>query len=95
MWEWINMILKKLNLPPVEKHVSAHAAYVLGFMCEKVYNLFPKLGHPPMTRLIARELATTHTYSIEKAKRDFGYEPRISTEEGLEKLFTYLRSEIN
>ena len=95
MWEWINMILKNLNLPPVTKHISPTLAYALGFLCEKVYELYPKLGHPPMTRLIARELATTHTYNIAKAKKDFAYEPRISTEEGLERLFAYCRSEIN
>ena len=95
MWEWINMILKNLNVPPVTKHLSPTLAYALGYVCEKLYERVPQLGHPLMTRLIARELATTHTYDITKARKHFGYEAKISTEEGLQKLFAYYGSARN
>jgi 2-alkyl-3-oxoalkanoate reductase len=33
-------------------------------------------------------LATSHYFDISKARRELGYEPRISTEEGLERTIT-------
>ena len=39
-----------------------------------------------MTRFIARNLATTHWYDISAARRDLGYEPKVSIAEGLERL---------
>ena len=41
-----------------------------------------------MTRFLASQLGKSHYFSIERAKRDFGYEPQISTEEGMQRLAT-------
>ena len=35
-----------------------------------------------MTRFLARELSTAHWFDITAARRDLGYEPRVSIEEG-------------
>jgi nucleoside-diphosphate-sugar epimerase len=40
-----------------------------------------------MTRFVALQLAKSHYFSHEKAKKDFGYIPEISTEEGLGRTF--------
>jgi nucleoside-diphosphate-sugar epimerase len=39
-----------------------------------------------MTRFLAEQLSTTHFYDISAARRDFGYQPRISVLEGLRQL---------
>jgi hypothetical protein len=39
-----------------------------------------------MTRFLAKELATDHWFSIEAARRTFGYQPRISMAGGLASL---------
>jgi nucleoside-diphosphate-sugar epimerase len=39
-----------------------------------------------MTRFLAEQLSTTHFYDISAARRDFGYQPRISIIEGLKQL---------
>jgi nucleoside-diphosphate-sugar epimerase len=36
------------------------------------------------TGFLADQLATSHYFDISKARRELGYEPQISTEEGLE-----------
>jgi nucleoside-diphosphate-sugar epimerase len=36
-----------------------------------------------MTRFVAKQLATAHWYDISAAKRDLGYEPKISVAQGL------------
>lgn len=86
LWDWINLILLKTNLPPVEKAVSKATAMRLGAVLEGVWSLFRLGGEPPMTRFIAAQLAGSHSYSISAAERDFGYRPVCSTEEGLRRL---------
>ncbi len=40
----------------------------------------------PSMPSMARELATAHWFNISAAKRDFGYQPKVSMEEGLRRL---------
>ena len=44
-----------------------------------------------MTRFLANQLAQSYWFDISKARRELGYEPRISTEEGLRRLAEDLR----
>ena len=84
LWDWINGILKELNIPPVAKPISAKKAFTIGSVLELIWKTFGLKGEPPMTRFVAVELAKSHYYSIEAAKRDLGYEPKVSTEEGVQ-----------
>ncbi|MBI3061588.1 MAG: 3-beta hydroxysteroid dehydrogenase, partial [Deltaproteobacteria bacterium] len=38
-------------------------------------------------------LAKSHYFDVSRAKRDFGYAPRITTAEGLERLVAYLQNQ--
>jgi 2-alkyl-3-oxoalkanoate reductase len=40
---------------------------------------------PPVTRLAVLEMGCDHYFDISAARRDFGYEPAVSIEEGLER----------
>ncbi len=95
LWDWVNRILKELNFPPIERHMPVGLAYLLGTACEGIYKIFAPNRQPPMTRVIVRQLSTTHTYSILKAKKDLGYEPKISTEVGLERTLDYFRQKLD
>ena len=92
LWEWINFILQKCHVPPITQHISAQTVYKVGAFLEKIYTLFNLPWEPPMTRVVAKQLSTTHTYNISRAKEDFGYTPQISTEEGLNRFFAYLNA---
>ena len=39
-----------------------------------------------MTRFLAAQLAKDHYFNITRAREDFGYGPRVSTEEGMRRL---------
>ena len=41
-----------------------------------------------MTRFIAVELSKSHYFSIEAAKRDLAYVPKVTTEKGVEDFVT-------
>jgi nucleoside-diphosphate-sugar epimerase len=43
-----------------------------------------------MTRFVAHELASAHWFDISAARRDFGYQPEITIDEGLRRLQEWL-----
>lgn len=90
VWELINRILEAGDVPPVKRSISPGLAYFAGCVCETVYRAFGLKGEPRMTRFVARELSTAHWFDISAAKRDFGYVPRVSIDEGLKRLAEHL-----
>jgi nucleoside-diphosphate-sugar epimerase len=91
LWDWINGLLHALGIPPVTKRVSLAAATALGAACETLWRALPLRGEPPMTRFIAKELASDHWFDISAARRDLGYAPRVSMAEGLAELIASLK----
>lgn len=85
-WQWIDEVLELAGEPPLEKSVSYRAAYTLGGLLEFVYRVTGRASEPPMTRFVAAQLATSHYFDISAAQRDFGYQARVSTEEGMRRL---------
>jgi len=90
LWDIVNGILAAGDLPPVTKSISPGLAYVIGAMLEKAYALLNLKGEPRMTRFVAKELATAHWFDLSAARRDFGYDPKISIDEGLRRLKAWL-----
>lgn len=91
LWDWVNGLLSALGERPVERHVSLAAASAVGAVCEAAWRVLPLKGEPPMTRFIAAELAKDHWFSIDAARRDLGYTPRISMAEGTAALIASLK----
>ena len=74
------------GVAPVTKSVSATTAYLAGSLLELIYTLAGCVGEPPMTRFVARQLSTSHWFRLEAARRDFGYVPAVTVDEGLKRL---------
>ena len=91
-WDWINEILKAVKIAPVTKSISFRAAWNVGSVFEFIYKVIGIHSEPRMTRFLAAQLATSHYFDISAAKRDFGYSPRISNEEGMRRLVNSLSS---
>ena len=85
-WTWINEILAMAGLPPVRKTSSLRAAWITGAVYEAAYRLFRPHGEPPISRFLAAQMATSHYFSIARARQDFGYRPTISMAEGMRRL---------
>jgi nucleoside-diphosphate-sugar epimerase len=90
LWDMVNRILAACGVAPVTRSVPVWAAYLAGWLCEMWYMVTRRQDEPPMTRFVARELSTAHWFDISAAKRDLGYETKVSTEEGLRRLAEWL-----
>ncbi|MFA7405767.1 MAG: NAD-dependent epimerase/dehydratase family protein [Pelobacteraceae bacterium] len=86
LWDMVNRILAAADVPPVTRSISPKLAFAIGCICEGLWSLFRLSGEPPMTRFVAHELASAHWFDIGAARRDFGYNPEISVDEGLARL---------
>jgi nucleoside-diphosphate-sugar epimerase len=86
VWEVVNRILAAGNLPPVRRTISPRLAYAAGALLETIYRLFSLPGEPRMTRFLAKELSTAHWFELSAARRDFGYDPQVSFDEGMDRL---------
>ena len=82
----LNALLAAVGAPPVTKSLPFPVARAIGAACEIAWTVLPLAGEPPLTRFLAEQLATTHWYDMAPARRDFGYVPRVSIEEGLRRL---------
>ncbi|MCA9240081.1 MAG: NAD-dependent epimerase/dehydratase family protein [Planctomycetales bacterium] len=91
-WQWIDEVLALVDLPPVRQSISERKAYLAGRVLEEVHRWTRNPREPRMTRFVARSLATHHWFDISAARRDLAYKPRVSTEEGMQRLGEWLRS---
>jgi nucleoside-diphosphate-sugar epimerase len=90
IWEFVNIILGQMKIDPPTKNVDYQTAFRAGKVFEFIWKLLGiKKPDPPMTRFVAMNLGTHHYFSHEKAKRDFGFHPEISIEEGLRRTFSH------
>jgi len=74
----------------VTRSISPALAYKVGALLEKIYTLFNLKGEPRMTRFVAKELSTSHWFDLSAARNDFGYQPEVSFDEGIERLRDWL-----
>jgi nucleoside-diphosphate-sugar epimerase len=86
LWAFLNRVLEVAGLPPVTKTISPWKARFAGRVLETVYRTLRLPGEPAMTRFVAAQLSTPHWFDISAARRDLGYEPRVSIDDGLKRL---------
>ena len=87
LWDFVNQILAKKDLPPVTKKISFNKAYKVGWIIEKCLKIFRVFNyHPPMTRFVALQLSKDHYYSHKNAEELLGWSPKVSIEEALNQI---------
>jgi nucleoside-diphosphate-sugar epimerase len=83
LWPWLNSILKGLGHAPLTQTIPLPIAYGVGAVCECVWKVLGCRSDPPITRFVAVELAKDHYFDISAARRDLGYEPKVTMAEAL------------
>ncbi|MFP4208202.1 MAG: NAD-dependent epimerase/dehydratase family protein [Wenzhouxiangella sp.] len=84
--EIIARLLEAAGETPRIRTVPLGLANALAGSVEGVWRLTGRRSDPPLSRFVVEHLATAHWYNLAAARRDLGYEPKISINEGLRRL---------
>jgi nucleoside-diphosphate-sugar epimerase len=84
--EMVTRLLATQGLDPGDRNVPAPLARGLAIAGERAWRLLPLPGSPPLTRFASWIVSRECTISIDKARRELGYAPVVSREDGLAEL---------
>ena len=84
-WSYISQVLVGLGYPPPSRHLPYWLVLLLALLLQFiVWLLSPIITiSPTFTPSRVRLAGTHHYYSCQRAKKDFGYTPPVTFEEGL------------
>lgn len=91
LWQWIGELFSRLDIAPVRVTISYPVAYGIGALLEGIHAARGSRQEPPMTRFLAQQLAKSHYFSIARAQKELGYQPLVSTAQGMERLLASLK----
>ena len=77
------------------RKMNIHLMYFLASVVECFYKLFRIYKEPMITKYTIATLGYSQSLNIEKAKKDLGYSPKITLEEGIKKYAEYEKSKSN
>lgn len=93
LMDFINNILKSAGLPPVNCYVSVKTALAVAGFLELVYKGLGIQTVPRLTRFLVHELSTAHWFDISSARKLLGYSPKVTIQEGLERLAVWFHQQ--
>jgi hypothetical protein len=86
MKEMISRMAAARGLTRADKSVPGWFADALGAVCETAWRALPLKGEPPITRFGAMIMSRDSILKDDKARRELGYAPVVSVEQGLQQL---------
>lgn len=88
VWAFINRLAREFGVPEVKGGVSPKAVKALVAAVELIWKIpgVRKRYAPPISRYTTGFLTHTSTFSIQRAKAELGYSPRMDLETGLAEL---------
>ena len=93
-WDFIRKVAARLGFPPIKYRAPKSLIYAIAAVKEGIDTL--KGGtlnaEDGMTRFAIRYMCTHHYFSIEKARRELGYDPAVSVDEGIERTCQHLEA---
>jgi nucleoside-diphosphate-sugar epimerase len=90
--EFTNSLAKSINAKEVKLHIPYWLAYVVAVMMEFFGKLFNKKDRPLLTTYTVKNLGSRLRWSIDKAKRELDWTPKISYKEGFAKTMVWLKT---
>ncbi|KPK15879.1 MAG: NAD(P)H steroid dehydrogenase [Myxococcales bacterium SG8_38] len=95
-WDFVRKVAARLGFPPIKYRVPKGLVYAIAAVKEGIDTL--KGGtlnaEDGLTRFAIRYMCTHHYFSIEKARRELGYSPSVSVDEGIERTCRHLESTV-
>lgn len=94
-WQHMGTILSGLGYPPPSIRIPFIVCFILAaivdFFLWVLSPIYKPAKPPNFTKQRVRLLSTDRAISCEKAKRDFGYKPRVSMEEANKRTIEYFK----
>lgn len=84
--EGVRRIIDRMGCPPLKRRVPAGRAMRAAGLVEKLWEALRLRGEPPLTRCEVGIMVYSQTHDISAARRDLGYEPRVTWQEGVGRL---------
>jgi nucleoside-diphosphate-sugar epimerase len=81
--EFVTAMLQTQGVEPPNRSLPAWTAAPMARVCEAAWKLLPLPGEPPMTAFRSWLLTQECTIDISKARKELGYSPIVSHEQGL------------
>jgi sterol-4alpha-carboxylate 3-dehydrogenase (decarboxylating) len=93
-WDFVDRVLVAVGRPKTSGRIPYRVAYAAAAMVEGLQALFGRDAGPEdgLTRFAVRYMCTHHYFSIERARRDLGYSPAVSIDEGIRRTVEHLRA---
>ena len=85
-------IAKTLNVPPIDSYLPYIVVYIDALLSEFVWKMLRKKTRPLLTTYSVKFLGSRFQYSIEKAKRELEWKPKIPYKTGLSNTMTWLKN---
>jgi sterol-4alpha-carboxylate 3-dehydrogenase (decarboxylating) len=93
-WDFVRKVAARLGFPPINYTIPKSLMYGIAAIKEGIDTL--KGGtlnaEDGLTRFAIRYMCTHHYFSIEKARRELGYDPAVTVEEGIERTCQHLEA---
>jgi nucleoside-diphosphate-sugar epimerase len=84
IWRLVERICDELDLPHPKRKISLPVAAAAAATLEVLYGVLPTQPEPPLTRISVSMLANNTTLDISAAKKELGYTPKVSVDEGFD-----------
>jgi len=91
--EYFGALADLAELPRPTSSRPHWLAYAMATIWEDYYRMIGRTDRPPTTRMMVELMGTDQDFSIEKARRELGYEPRVDFQQGMRNTGDWLRRE--
>jgi nucleoside-diphosphate-sugar epimerase len=86
VWTMVDRMLAAAGEQPIKGTVPTWFAAGIAFVLETIHRFFGIKKEPRITRFLVHEVSRAHWFDIGAARRELGYEPTVSLDEGLARL---------
>ena len=95
-FDFVEKVLVQLGYPPIVGKVPYWLAYTVAAVMEGIDTLRGGTlnAESGLSRFSVRYMVTHHYYSIEKARRELGWEPKVNLDEGIRLTVEALRNDV-
>ena len=90
--EFCAEIARALGVPPITTHIPYGLAYAASWIMELIWKTLGIKTRPLLTTYTVKNLGSRFRFSIDKARRELGWKPKISYKDGMNATMKWLKT---